>query len=288
VYEIRNYKGTDLLGGVKVKVDARAGYDQTLYNKEAAGEAINLGLVNVSDPVVKDKVFELMRLPKDLNEDQNVQIKRAEQAWSEFRRDGKVVVYDESIFDPQVWYATLGKRWMQDETAVVEQSVGFPQILERLTEWRQVLATEQAKDEQQRALYGAYPSNQWARLYADAQTLDQRVYEASVEVMTARGVHPGAPPQTAAPPEQGFLPTALAPKILEVWRRMMPALRQLQDVQKIADTLGMETEEVGDVRKLDGLLRMRAVIEAAKMLAEQRMMGASVGQAPPEQAAPGG
>ncbi len=281
VYEIQSYKGENLLGGVKVKVESRAGYDITLYNKEAAGEAMNLGLVNVADPVVKEKILDLMRLPTDLNEDQNIQIKRAEMAWSVFRKEAKVPIFDESLFDPVIWFGVLAKRWMQNVPAMEQENVGFPEIMERLAGWQEALANEEAKDQQQRMLYESFPPVQWPEIFERTKGVDQAAWAATAEAMQAAGQPAPPEPQTAPPPTDGFLPKATSRKIYTVWKRMLPALQSVEALGKMANEMGLETKNLDDVRAVDRMLQMRAVIEAAKMLAEQRMMGGG-GEPPPE------
>lgn len=288
VYQLKSYRGEDLLGGIRVKIDARAGYDNTLYNKEAAGEAMQLGLVNVGDPVVKEKVMELMRLPSDLNEDQNIQVKRAESAWSEFRKDQKIVVYDESLFDPGIWFGVLAKRWMQDETAMLTESVGFPQIMERLVGWQQVLEQMGFEDEQQRAIYQPFPPEQWPAIYERTANVDRAAWTATAEAAGSVGMAAPPEPKTVAPPVDGFLPKSLPRRIYTVWKRMLPALQAVEALTKAAAEVDIETPGLEDAKTVDLLLQMRAVIETAKMLAEQRMMAAAAPAASPAPAPAGG
>lgn len=275
VYQLKSYRGEDLLGSIRVKLDARAGYDNTLYNKEAAGEAMQLGLVNVGDPVVKEKLMEIMRLPSDLNEDQNNQVKRAESAWSEFRKDRKIVVYDESLFAPDIWFGVLSKRWMQDETAMLTESVGFPQILERLVGWQQVMQTMDLQDQQQRMLYEAFPPEQWPQIYEQTAAVDKAAWTATAEAMQSAGQPAPQEPATQPPPVDGFLPKSLPRRIYTVWKRMLPALQAVEALTKAAAEADIETPGLEDAKTVDLLLQMRAVIEAAKMLAEQRMQAAA-------------
>jgi hypothetical protein len=285
VYERKEYTGNDLLGGIRVKVGVRAGYDIALYNKEATGEALQMGLVNPQNPTEKGKVLELMQLPSDLAEGQGIQISRAESAWSDFNTNGVIPVYDESLFDHVVWFEVLGKRWMEDSSAMRQRSVGFDAIIERLTGWEENLANEEAKDAQQQMIYGAFPPEQWPQLYATQQQLDDAAYEAQTAQAQMIGQPPPQRAPTQPPPVEGFLPKNMARKIYTVWKRMLPALQSAEAAQKAAEDLEIETEATDKLKEIDRLLQMRAVIEAARMLSQRGMM--DPGMAAPPQGAEG-
>jgi hypothetical protein len=282
VFEKKEYVGEDLMGGVRVRVDTRAGYDITLYNKEATGEALQMGLIDPSKPAVKDKVLDLMQLPKDLAEGEGIQIQRAEMAWSDFVTEKLVPIYDESLFDPVVWFEVLGKRWMEDVNYMRLRSVGFEEIIERLTGWEEAMAQEEQKDAQQKMIYGSHPPEQWPTLYERQSAIDQANYEAQVAAVEAMGgMPPPVPKPTQPPPTDGFLPMNTARRIYTVWKRMLPVLNNAEAATEIAENLDISTKAIENLKEIDRLLQMRAVIEAAKRLASPP---AEMGAPPPEEA----
>ncbi len=280
VYQRKSYMGNDLLGGVRVKVSTRSGYDITLYNKEATGEALQMGLVNPSDPATKAKVLELMQLPEDLAEAEGIQVKRAEMAWSDFENSGEVPSYDESLFEPTIWLNVLGKRWMEDSAFMRQKSLGFDEIMERLSGWEEAFTTEMAKDEQAKMLYGAHPPEQWPKIYKMTEAIDQAKFEAATAAAAEMGQPPPMPQPTVPPPLDGFLPANTARKIYTVWKRMLPALQSAEAASQVAKELGISTKALENLKEIDLLLQMRAVIEAARRLATQQAMGVEPGMAP--------
>jgi hypothetical protein len=281
VYEKKSYVGNDLLGGLRVKIGTRAGYDIALYNKEATGEALQMGLVNPQNPAQKAKVLNLMQLPEDLAEGDGIQISRAEMAWSDFINNGVIPTFDESLYDPSIWFEVLGKRWMEDSSHMKQKEVGFDKIVERLTGWEEAMATEEAKDQQAMMIYGSFPPEQWPQIYAQQQLIDQANHEAMSAAAEAAGQPAPMQQPTQPPPVDGFLPKNTARRIYTVWKRMLPVLKNADAAAATAEDLGIETDAVEAVRQIDRFLQMRAVIEAAKRLAEQRMMeGAQPGMAP--------
>jgi hypothetical protein len=288
VYQRKSYEGNDLLGGVRVKVATRSSYDITLYNKEATGEALQMGLVNPSDPATKAKVLSLMQLPEDLVEAEGIQIQRAEMAWSDFENAGEVPVYDESLFDPALWFAVLGKRWMEDGAYMKQKEVGFDEIMERLSGWEEAYDSMLAQDEQQKMLYGSFPPEQWPQIYERTETIEEAKFEAA----TAAAVEMGQPPPqrqpTAPPPIDGFLPANTARKIYTVWKRMLPALQSAEAASQVAKEMGISTKALENLNQIDLMLQMRAVIEGARKLAQEAMAGPA-GMAPegaPEEGGP--
>jgi hypothetical protein len=289
VFERRSYEGQDLLGDVRVKIGTRSGYDVALYNKEATGEALQLGLVNPADPATKKKVLSLMQLPEDLAEGEGIQINRAEMAWSDFTHEGTVIAYDESLFDPVIWHEVLGKRWLEDSAYMRQKAVGFDEIMERLTGWEDALETMSAQDEQQKQLYSNYPPEQWPAIYERQSQIDEMTYEATSMAMQEAGQPmPLPPPPTVPPPQDGFLPTNLARRIYTVWMRMLPALQSAEATTQAAEELGISTQAIENLKEIDQLLQMRAVIEAAKRLAEIRTGMAASPQGVPPQGGEGG
>jgi len=301
VYELESYKGTDLLGDIRVEMAARVGYDQTLYNKEATAEALTLGLYKLTDPAAVDKCLELMKLPKDVNENQTLQIERAEQVWTKFMKEREVPNLDPTLYDALTWYAVFGKRWHTDDAYILQRRCGWDKLLPSIVTWEQKLQETLAQEAITKPIYGKLPPDQWQQVYETGTTLVQQAqaaYQAAQASFseTAAMVPPGAappqppmPPQVQefpAPPPQGFLPDALEQKVYTIFRRMLPDF----DQALVAAHRALELSEIVvpsdaamQAMELDSVLKMRAVIEALRLLATGQM--ATAGATPP---VPGG
>jgi len=310
IYERRSYKGTDLLANVNIKMDARAGYDQTLYNKEAAGEALQLGLYKLDSPAAIDRLLDLMKLPKDVNEEQHLQIIRAEMAWSDFLDNEKIPVVDETMHDAAAWYAVLGKRWMTDKAYILQSEASWEEVLPRIAGWQETLMQMELQDQQLRQIYGAFPREQWGQIYSQGMQLHQQAVQAQQAAQAAQqaqfndqsadpqmGDIAAAPPPPEQippfpkPPVDGFLPNSKDRRIYVVWRRMMPDLEEGILAAEAAKAKGVRmTPELQKMWNIDRLLQMRAVIEAYRMIAIESMAPAPApgapGEGPPPEAPP--
>jgi hypothetical protein len=277
------------VGTIKVKMKAAAGYDQALYDKEAVSEAIGMGLYRLESPVDVQQALKLMRLPQSVNEGHQVQIKRAEMAWSDFVRDGTVPFLDEGLYDPMVWYPIFQKRWLGDESLVMQRAVEFDAVWARLAGWQEVLEQAEAEDAVLRQLYEAQPPEQWGTLYQQALGL----YETAIAQSRATGLLPAVgppppesglaqPPPPPPDPDVGFLPKQRELRIYTIWQRMLgPLLQDALLAAEVSDELGVNVnEDATRVRELQDLLKMRAVIEALRFMLEAQF-------APPPAAAPG-
>lgn len=306
VYELESYSGTDLLGDLRVKMEPRVGYDQTLYNKEAASEALTLGLYKLDSPAAVDRILELMKLPKDVNENQTLQITRAEQAYSNFLRDGKVPNIDTTLYDAATWYAVLGKRWHEDDSYIKQQECGWPDVVPAIVGWQQKLAETTAAEAVTKPIYGKFPPSQWPQIKQagdmkvkqsiDAYEMAQRSFQATTLRMPPGAVPPPPPtPPTMMsfpdPPNEPFLPEPIEQKVYTIFRRMLPDLDQGLVAAEQGAKLGgaaPSSPQTQQVIALDGWLRMRSVIEGFRMLATAGAQGAMPGAPPVPGAGPPG
>lgn len=302
IFERESYTGTDLLGDIRVKMAARINYDQTLYNKEAAAEALQMGLYRLDSPAAVDRVLDIMKLPKDVNENQTLQITRAEMAWSNFMKRLEVPAVDTTLHQAASWYDVLGKRWLTDEAYTMQVRAGWQGLIPRLVTWQQRLSEIEAEEAPAKALYQRYPEEMWPQIYNMGQAAVQQAMMAYQQAMVSHQEivaqtppempPPPPPPQPAMtefpkPPENGFLPDPLEQKIYTVWRRMLPDLEPAFASAMQAAELGDMVEEVEGAKtilELEALMRMRAVIEAYRMLASQPPLGMAPAAPPP----PGG
>lgn len=285
ILERKSYTSNDLVAGIKVQMKARAGYDEMLYNKEATGEAIEMGLYDIQDPAARDRVLDNMRLPKDVNQRATRQIVLAEMAWANFMRSRRVPVVDPTIHDARAWHSILANRWLGDEAYALQQKAKWDAVVLALANWEMRMAQEEQLDAQQKAIYGPVPPAQWADKYAEGQALrEQAVAAQAATASAAKGLQeklpPGEPPlpeatAAAAPPPQvppppldGFLPEDLGRRIYAVWLRMMPELRPgLQAVAMAKDKKAPLLEKARAIELIDQLLQMKAVIEQCRILA---------------------
>lgn len=306
LFERKSFTGTDLIGNIRVKMNARAGYDQTLYNKEAAAEALQMGLYKLDSPAAIDRILDLMKLPKDVNENQTLQIGRAEMAWSDFMREKKVPAIDTTLFDPLTWYSVLGKRWLTDEAFIKQNDAGWTALIPRLVLWPQKMAEMEAA-EQQVIVYKNVPQEQWGQVYEQGSQMvaqSMQAYDAAMQSFNqaqaqamAAGQPPPSPPmpppmqEFPQPPQVAFLPDPLEQKIYTVWRRMLPeiepALQAAQTAQELQAVMAA-VPEAQKVIELEALMRMRAVIEAFRLMAQGPPPGAPMMPPPPGGGAPTG
>lgn len=284
IFERKSYTGEDLCPGIKVKMNARASYDEVLYNKEATAEAIQMGLYKLDNAASVDRALENMRLPKNINQKNSRQITLAEMAWGDFLKTRKIPVIDPTIHDTAAWFAVLSTDWLEDEGYALQQSCDWDSVLLELANWPTKLQEEQAKDQMQKAVYGKLNPNEWAAKYAEGQQLRQQVLAAQEKTKQAHQdliskLPPGEPappmdpqapvPEIPEPPLDGFLPEDLGRRIYAVWRRMLPEFK--------AAMLALESAKAnkapisGDLEKaqtIDDLLQMKAVIEECRILSE--------------------
>jgi hypothetical protein len=281
LYEKKSFVGENLLGDVKVKVDARAGYDQTLYNKEAAGEALQAGLYVVDTPVARDKILKLMKLPDDVNEEASVQIDRAEMAWSDFMKKGDVPTIDTTLNDYQIWFAVLGKRWMKDDRCYSKRKMyEWDAVLEQLAGWEQRAAEFEQLDAKQQMLYAQYPAEQWIKIYEQSLGMAKERFETQARAAALLGGPAPVEEFIPPPPADGFLPKQPEKRLYQIWRRMLPMLKSAEKAIAVSKALGADLPQAKRVMETDLLLQMFAVITTYKNLAS-----GAAGAPPP---APGG
>ncbi len=292
IYEQKTYTGTDLLGAMRVKMTAKAGYDQAIYNKEAAAEALQMGLVQLTSPDQIDRMLELMKLPKDLNERQHLQVLRAEEAWSDFIHERHIHTPDQTIEHPVTWYSVLGKRWFSDECVILQRTSGWQDLIPDIETWEEVKSQIEVLEIAQKPIYGPAPPDQWGSIFEEGDKLVTKAkedYDKSTESYSkaVASAPPGAEgadiPERPTkpimdkfpkPPEEGFLPQAMHQRIYEVWMRMLPKLRPAMTAAVGEDAQGKrpgpKTKKLLDLRDL---LQMRAVIESYRLAVMQAAGG---------------
>jgi hypothetical protein len=193
-WETRQFLGTDLLGQTRVKIQAEGTYDSKFYQREAAREAQADQLYTVDSPLARYRLLKLRGLPTDVNEEQNLQITRADQEWVDFRDKGIVPVIDTTLDDHSIRFQALGKYLLTDDGIDMRDAVGFPAILRTIVGWDEELAKLEAVD-------GMMTGAQMPLLMPQQQ---QEIQQKAAEVGWA-----------------GPLPKPLEERILMVWGRMI-------------------------------------------------------------------
>jgi hypothetical protein len=279
--ERQSFTGADILGQCQVTIKKSAGYDQSIYRKEGIKEAIAANALVLDTPVKRHKFLEDSNLSTDIIEDEAIQIKRAQGAFSSFIKKGIVPALDPSIQEHSVRYDIYGKGWEGDECVEMRDACQFDAVvLPPIYGWELKLRTEDAKEAVTRPIYGNQPPEAWQGIYDEGRKL--LAEKAKFDIPPQDPRMPQAPPPPAAtfppPPTQPFLPEALDRRIYAFWARLLGPVMQPQGDPRLPSGEGQQ--------KLTLLLKMRAVLEAHRMLAEQKKQ-AQMGGAPVA-AAPGG
>ena len=287
LFERQSYRGVDLLGQVKIRVKRIPGMDSAILVKEGTAEALGMHLYRADSQASINKLLENMSLPTNVNEEQAVQVHRAESAWITFGKTQEVEAIDASVDDHWIWWQILGKRWQEEENLQRLKEVEWgDKILPVLAGWERRLGRAEEMDAMQRAVYEGIPPKQWGQKYAEAQQLHKNMVEAinrQNEVAGKQGLPPTPPPtqQIPAPPEDGdFLPDATEVRIYMLWLNDLGGRALPEGVEPTPEAPGgLVTEE------LTSFLRIKARMEGHKLLHEEKLGAAAVG---PEAAAPGG
>lgn len=298
-YEIKSFSGDDLMPNIRVKMSARAGYDQSLYDKEAAAEALDRGLYQLDSPSARDRILDLMKLPKDVNEGSSLQVRSAEEAWTDFKRTGKMRTIDATIDDAVAWYSVLAKRWFGDECKQMQRAAGWEDVLPKIVGWEARKDAMQQAEAPQKMIYGMAPESQWEAIYQQGQQLAAQAEAASERAQAAwqtlppeqQAVAPPPPPAQPfpPPPQQPFLPDQPEDCIYEVWMRMAPDLRAgIAAAMTTKEAAPTTDVDVAGFDELDNLLHFRSVIEAYRLIVKAQMMPPPMPMPAPGGPAPGG
>lgn len=285
-YARESYTGEDLLGQTNVTVTAKASFEKTVFQSAAVSDAIKTGLLDISNPVARDMALEIMGIPK-INEQESVQIQRANQNWSEFARAGTVPTIDPDLHDSWIRFQVLGKRWEGDEGVDLQQRAQWDGVLAGIAGWERRLAQAEEQDVAQRAIYEGQPPDQWMRIYTEGKSLADAANKASADLARASAeaglpaAPPAAPQNFTAPPQTGaFLPEQIEGRLLTVWQGMLgvppsPPPESPGPLEHADPTL---------VQAL--MLRMYAVIQGYRVIGERKKLEAQGGGA--VMSAPGG
>jgi len=282
--ERKSYKNTDLLGDVRVRVEKNAGYDESIYQAEAAQEALDSGLYDLSSKLAKDKILKLMRLPNDVNEGDAAQIERAEAAWTDFVHQNSIPVMDFSTQDSFLWYQVLGMRWAtSDESLCMQKAVNWPDALKVIAGWERKLQIAAQQDAMQRQYYEGHDPNTWGEIYRQGEAHSSNIRAISKATANLGG-QPTPPFVMPQPPQNGqFLPEEPSQRIYMLLKNMLgPAVPQGPVHPDLQSAL---PDEAKGAYMLDTLLQFYCVIQACRLDAQskqpQQAIATPGGQPPP-------
>lgn len=303
-WEKKQYDRQSIKGQTRVKIEKQAYVDRSLIIKEGAREAQIDGLYQLDSPMAVKRLLELRGLPTDVNQNQNDQVDGATQQYTDFTDEGIMPYIDPSIDDSRIHFQTLGTYLKSQEGMAYTAKVGWPQIVKNLAGWEMDLQQAELMDQQVRAFYGSEgPPEQMNELYAQGMksyAVQDKAFKMSQSAPPPPGVDPmmaGAamqPPQPPPPPI--FIPRAKEDRVLMIWMKLLelkglspqakPQVNQLTGGPAIDLNTGEPVMAAPTISpELMTYIQFRAVVEAYRLLAEEKEMKAMMGM--PTAPAPG-
>jgi len=272
LWEVKQFTRDKIEGHTKVEVERQAFIDRSIAVREATREAITDGLVDISDPLVRKKATELMGLPNDLNEKQNIQIDHAKRVWVDFVDDGILHPIDGTLDDPFLNSQVLGTYMKQDEGQALAKAAGWPILGPLLAGWQEEFQAASAHDQKVRMEYGGEPPPDEAKEmfaqkqieYTQAIEKFEQASSGALGPLAQEAIMQQPPPEK--PLEPVFLPRQIEERIFIVWQNM---LQNKIDMEKLHGMLASQSmAPLSDVaQNVERFLRFRAIIEGYAMMA---------------------
>lgn len=271
-WELKQYDRLAIKGQTKVEIEKQAYIERSIVVREGAREAMTDGLYDRSTPTARKRLLELMGLPTDVNDEDNLQIEHARRTWVDFKDDGIIPVVDTGIDNPLINYMVLGAFLKQDEGKAIAEHACWKYIVAAVAGWEQDYQTLKATDDMTRATYGGSTDpKQTAETYARLTLSYQTAKAGYDQAIEAAKLTPGAPPPTQAPPQPPpppiFVPRQIEKRIMLVWQSLlsqdpgwMPYLQQ-----KSMETMTPLPELAANIQHF---LQFRAVVEAYRILGQ--------------------
>lgn len=272
LWEVKQFTRDKIAGHTKVEVERQAFIDRSIAIREATREAITDGLVDLSDPLVRKKATELMGLPNDLNEKQNIQIDHAKRVWVDFVDDGKLPIIDGTLDDPFLNSQVLGTFLKQDEGQAIAEAAGWPILGPILAGWQEEFGAAAAHDQKVRLQYGGEPGAEQAQeMYANfmveydtAITSYEEAASGKMGPLAQQAMQGQPPPEEPLQPI--FLPRQLEERIFIVWQSMLQNKIEMEQLHGMLASKSLDKLE--EVQKsVERFLRFRAVVEGYAMMA---------------------
>lgn len=294
---IHYFRGADLMKQTTVKVEKSAGVRGDIYTSEAASEALEQQVYDLSDPVARKKFLELRDLP-EINEAVNRQIERAQEVGIDFVERGKVYSVDPTLHEPLIWYKVLGNFWFDDKIIQRQRDARWDEdVLPAIAGWDQQLAALAEQELMAQQAYGNVPFEQQMMMYEDGiEQQKQALIKSKIAAddAIAADLPPEPPPQLAPVPQPVNLPKAQELRIYQLWCEMLqlepteidPEVVQAQEEAQEAleaegaGALGIGLQQDPTEITLHRLLRYRAVIEAYRLASEAKAMAPAAAAAP--------
>lgn len=299
-WELKQYDRMAIMGQTKVKIEKQSEVDKSIYMSEAVREALADGLyggtgVAATLPIhARKRILELRGLPTDVEEDSNYQIELCKKRWVDFIDQGAIPVIDPSLDNFEIQWKGLGTFLVAPEGQRIANNLGWPQILKQIYGWEMRLQTMEAMDLQARQLYGTTDPAVTEPMYQQLQMQHQEQMAAweqesianeGVAKETGQPLMPMPPPQEPVPPV--FLPGDKADHIYGIWQQMLMETGGIQPpTQSIQPSLVPDPDIA--MQDLDNFLKFRAVVEAYRLLAMEKVMKDMMAMAPPAPGGPGG
>lgn len=254
-WDVKSFRGTDLLGQTSVVIDEQAVQDDVATRALIVGQAVSTGGLTPSSASDKRKINAYLGLPSDINEEENLQVEVAEEEWFAFRDEGTmpaVKVHDDSH---QIHFQQHQADWLRDDCRQMRDEVDWNQVELALEGWEVEFDALLAKEAEFRV---APPSPQPPPVVfgptgptpeSVAAQLQWRTDEVAAQVLAS-------------------LPKALELRLHAVWLNTLEArLPELSaDLQRFA--------------VVEKLLRFHAHKIAHMRVMQQQMMGAAPTPAP--------
>jgi len=288
-WEVRQYNRQHIAGQTKVEIERQAYIDRSIIVRESTRQALTDGLYDISTPLARKKLLELMGLPTDVNEDTNLQIDHARRQWVDFVDNNQIPVIDPTLDNPMIRFHVLGTMMLQDEGKNIAAQAFWPDLLPAIAGWREELQTLSDLDARTRAQYGGEPDPQAAaQAYAQMMEKYQEAQAAYDTAMRAALQNPetGAQPPSTPPPTKPlpptFLPMQPEQRVFLVWQSMfkkhlgpegLPGFILQRATQTLQDPLLLS-------KKVNAFLRFRAVVDAYGLMSGPTMAPGSTPGAP--------
>lgn len=290
-WEEVQFNRTAIEGQCKVEIEKQAHVDKSLYQREGTREAQADGLYRLDSQAAIKKILEYRGLPTDVNEDLNRQVDIAKQQWVDFMDSAIVPVVDESLDDFQIRFNVLGTFLLTDEGKRLEKAIKWSEIVDKIAGWELELSMAEALDQQAVMLYGsrspdpamAQKTFAQATMTYQVQSAAHSKMEAAAGSMAAMGEQgPMQTPAPTPPPPPIFLPAAKATRILMVWMKLLTAAATQPQPGQPPPPPPMPGQPPPPVVTPEQqlFLRFRAVVDAYRLLAQQKAMKDAMAMAP--------
>ncbi len=282
--KVHAFRGADLCGQVNVRITTEAGIEKDIYTREAAAEAKDEGVYDLTDPVARRRYLELRGLP-EINETFKRQFDRAQKAAGGFLDKAILPAVDAYIQAPRVWYAILGEVWLSDELAEIQREAGWDDVVApKIAGWEKDLNEAVIKDTMARKTYAGMTPEAAQAMYQQALEDQQISLNANREAQRAAAAAgqppPILPPPPPLPPEPVFLPPAYEQRIWTIWQKLLGTMEEWDDEELVpapddqdpdpTKTQAVQPSGVSPQITLGRLMRYRACIEAYRLYAEER------------------